>query len=834
MRRRAIPWISAIILVLATVPMLAPDDPQGSVVINEICWAGSAQDPTAEWIELFNTTDTPLDLQGWQLRSSDGAPNILLKGIIQPHSSDDIASGYFLLERDSDDSAPGVDADLTYQGALTNRGEALVLIDSEGRVIDTANAPLLDDESLSWPAGSDDRGVPSFASMERVQFQVADEPANWASCTAAYPEDSSGSFSGTPKMENSAYNVLPEVNVVITPTIPHPGMPAQFNAEGSRDFNDPIESYAWDFGDGVAASGSIVMHTFPERGSYTITLTLTDSKGGQTTWVHQVLVALTTPPVADFSLVLKQDETILRVGDPITFQDESSDHDSELAAWKWQFGDGAEASGQIVCHSYTAYGEVIVGLRVTDTQGEVGVQTRSLSILSQLPVAIVSFSSERPNQGETIRFDASESFDPDGQIASYHWDFDGDGLFDTEGPDAIVDHAYDSGGCFVVRVQVVDDQSQIAFREATLNVNPAPVVAFQISNFEPLELESVTFTDLSTDVGGSMADWAWDFGDGTLSNERSPSHIYQQSGPMNVTLSVSDELGAEATAAAILHVGNLEPVAVLSASATTLPTGTRFSFDASTSSDPSPKGALTQYEWSLGEAGVFDLSTSSPTLTHAFQDDGQVAIRVRVTDTDGASAVSAPLVITVTNRAPVISQITWEPGAPLDGDEVVFTVRASDPDGEITGWTWALDTGARGSAEEFSAVFSDHGSYEISVTVRDDDGASSQPLAVTIPVSNASPVAQFSVVQGSACGLSGVRFNAAGSYDPSPQGEIVHMAWSFGDGTTCPGNSAECSDSDRWSPEHCYSAPGRYNVTLVVIDEHGAMSSTEKTILIGN
>jgi len=134
MRRRTILLTALSLLLLVTVPVLAPYNLQLTVVINEICWAGTAWDHTAEWIELFNTTDSPVDLEGWQLISSDGAPHIHLQGVLLPHTDADATSGYFLLERGSDESVPGIDADIVYQGALTNSGEALALIDSGKRM----------------------------------------------------------------------------------------------------------------------------------------------------------------------------------------------------------------------------------------------------------------------------------------------------------------------------------------------------------------------------------------------------------------------------------------------------------------------------------------------------------------------------------------------------------------------------------------------------------------------------------------------------------------------------------------------------------------------------
>ncbi|MCK4600420.1 lamin tail domain-containing protein [Candidatus Bipolaricaulota bacterium] len=50
------------------------------VVINEVAWGGSREDPTGEWIELFNSTDHAISLEGWCLVSSDGSPDILRHG----------------------------------------------------------------------------------------------------------------------------------------------------------------------------------------------------------------------------------------------------------------------------------------------------------------------------------------------------------------------------------------------------------------------------------------------------------------------------------------------------------------------------------------------------------------------------------------------------------------------------------------------------------------------------------------------------------------------------------------------------------------------------------
>ena len=124
--------------------------PTPSVVINEVAWMGTTISANNEWIELLNTTENDIDLNGWTLKSKDGVPEVNLSGVI-------FANGYYLLERTSDDTVSGVTADLIYQGALSNGGEALELHNSQNELIDIIDA------TSGWPAGEND----TKATMER-------------------------------------------------------------------------------------------------------------------------------------------------------------------------------------------------------------------------------------------------------------------------------------------------------------------------------------------------------------------------------------------------------------------------------------------------------------------------------------------------------------------------------------------------------------------------------------------------------------------------------------------------------------------------------------------
>lgn len=815
---------------LVSLTAVAPDAP-GSVVINEIAWAGASWDATAEWIELYNTTPAAIDLAGWRLVSSDGAPYIDLCGTIQPHVPGDSATGFFLLERATDDAVPDLPADLIYDASLTDRGEALYLYEPSGRLVDSANAS---DGNVSspWPAGSDAHAVPPHASMERIDPLLPDRADNWVSSTAVPFDDCSNRpILGTPRAENSGFNLPPTPVFEVRPRIPPPGYPVEFDASCSSDDNDRIEEYRWDFGDGTGGSGPIVGHTFAESGEYRVTLTLADGKGGWSELARIVVVEPASPPSADFSIIVRPPDHVHRAGRPIRFQDESSDPEGDIVSWQWDFGDGATATERNPSHSYEQYGEYVVALWVVDAQGEAAVQSRSLTIASLLPIAELTRSPDRPNAGETVRLDASASNDPDGRIARYRWDFDGDGTVDETTSDPIVERRF-AAGEIAVLLTVVDDAGGVSLAVGdAFAVNAPPIAEFRLSSFEADELEPICFTDLSHDEDGEIVDRFWAFGDGATAATADPAHAFDAEGTYAVSLTVTDDNGSKHTTTAEVVIANLPPTADLSTEALERPTGEPFPFDASRSSDPSPCGSIAVYEWDLDGDGTYDRTTTAATLSHAFDDDGTYSVRLRVTDDDGASTVSDPLTVRITNRSPRMRSIDWAPERPTDGDEVLLSATATDDDGEIAQWFWDFDDGIVITASGPTVRFPASGTFTVGVSAEDDDGARSPVLLADVVVANTPPIAEFGIA--AVDGLC-VRFDGSASVDPSPSGVIRHIAWSFGDGTSCPGDAGGCGSGDRWSPVHCYGAPGTYTVTLVVIDDRGALARTARTIHVAD
>ena len=140
-------------------------------------------------------------------------------------------------------------------------------------------------------------------------------------------------------------------------------------------------SYLWNFGDGFTASGTLTpAHTYADDGTYTVTLTVSDSLG----YSAQSTAVVTVNPVAP--TVTTGSSYAATPGQPIAFLATATDPGSaETAAgftYTWNFGDGSTGTGTAPAHAYAATGIYNVTVTVTDADGYSSSATTSATIRS--------------------------------------------------------------------------------------------------------------------------------------------------------------------------------------------------------------------------------------------------------------------------------------------------------------------------------------------------------------------------------------------------------------------------------------------------------------------
>ncbi|KAA0003751.1 MAG: PKD domain-containing protein, partial [Thermoplasmata archaeon] len=93
---------------------------------------------------------------------------------------------------------------------------------------------------------------------------------------------------------------------------------------------------------------------------------------------------------------------------------------------------------------------------------------------------------------------------------------------------------------------VVDNNGATSVKIQEISVkNVPPTAEFFFIPEKPSAGEEINFTDVSSDVDGSIVSWHWDFGDGTASNKQHPIHSYGKGGKYTITLTVEDDDGDE-------------------------------------------------------------------------------------------------------------------------------------------------------------------------------------------------------------------------------------------------------------------------------------------------
>jgi PKD repeat protein len=334
--------------------------------------------------------------------------------------------------------------------------------------------------------------------------------------------------------------------------------------------------------------------------------------------------------------------------------------------------------------------------------------------------------------------------------------------------------------------------------------NQAPVADFDASCGE----NYCFFDNLSADPDGTIVSSSWDYGDGYGSTSQDPFHIYSAPGTYTVTLTVTDNDGAASTASQAVTLPPEAANAAPSASFTSSCSALACDF---TDTSTDPDGTVVAWIWDFGDGN--GSTAQSPSHTYAVA--GDYTVTLTVTDDAGDSSAPHSALVSVSdepNQPPVADF-----SASCGENYCSFSNLSSDADGTIVASSWDYGDGYGSTAQNPFHIYNAPGTYTVTLTVVDDDGASDATSKdVTVPpTSNVTPTAAFT----SSCSDLTCDFTD-GSTDED--GTVVAWSWDFGDG----------SGSAVQSPGHTYAAAGDYTVTLTVTDDDGDTGATTATVSV--
>jgi PKD repeat protein len=406
-----------------------------------------------------------------------------------------------------DVQAPRIYSNSTYGTSLPNNWYATVQAYTQaGKAVTGA--------SLTAPSGS--------TNME-VQFKTSD----------ATLEDSTVTLILKVTDNNNGCDTFIKRNILIYPSIKADyTFPAKIcNGDAvlfgnTSKVNSGSMEFFWNFGTGNAADTSNApepVFQFPSSGKYKVTLTAKTMPYGFVFTKTQDVEVNAIPTVAF-------DKANACLGQDLMFTNKTNPLTAKMA---WDFGNGATATTTDAKYKYNKAGTYNVTLSA-DLNGCVAKLTQKVYQFEK-PVAKFSLVSGTCDNDE-FTF-SNQTTIGSGLVGSF-WNFDDNGSVST---DEAPKYTFSAAGKKNVKLIAMSEFGCKDSMVKSVEVKESPKAGF--TNTPACSLTPTEFTNTTADVAGAVANYAWNFGDGTTSKTKSPSKNWTNLGPKTVTLSVTLDNG---------------------------------------------------------------------------------------------------------------------------------------------------------------------------------------------------------------------------------------------------------------------------------------------------
>ncbi len=491
------------------------------------------------------------------------------------------------------------------------------------------------------------------------------------------------------------------------------GETAIVDASNSYDADGSITSYEWLLDNKVISTNPKFTYTFKLPGVKKIKLRITDDENVSNSITEkEITVFVNSSPEINYLSSINTCNNLVTLS-----ASKAYDKDGDTMSFMWNLGDGQTSYGRSVTHRYSASGSYPVVLTVDDGHNLTNsVAVKQIEVkINSVPVANAG-EDELICTGDVVILDASESFDADGDLLKYEWDF-GDS---TTATGVTVDKVYPLPGLYEVKLKVSDNsllECNSSYDTKILKVVDSPV-AFAGEDILACSHEEVFFNAFkSTDSDGIVNTFSWDFGDGTTGGGEKTSHVYKEPGVYTVILTITgeetkecdnqdtDELIVTVEEAPLADFTYTDSVAVNS----------NVSFNALLSDG---KGSnITSYNWDFGDSTtVIDKEVS-----HKYKKSGNYIVALTIKTDSKASCNSSTTKKAIYVNVKPVASITCEKLDVNPYDRVEFSASNShDPNGKITKYIWDFGDGTSEEGINVLHSYAEAGKYKVVLTVKDD------------------------------------------------------------------------------------------------------------------
>jgi gliding motility-associated-like protein len=548
----------------------------------------------------------------------------------------------------------------------------------------------------------------------------------------------------------------------------------------------PVSS-RWEFGDGGVSNSRSPSYTYDSAGVYTVKLI---NRYGNCTDSVTRNITIGPKPLVNFASV---NHASCKAPFTVDFQDLTQNS----TAWFWDFGDGTTSTEQNPKHTYNQLGQYDITLTATFGGGCQNTVTKPVFVQVVEPTIGVS---NLPSGGcIPYTFSPVHSVKAVDGVASWLWDF-GDGSTSTQSNPS---HVYTSVGSFNIKLRIVTNSGCIkdtTFVDGVKTGSPV-TVDFVANKFDVCASEAVQFTDLSNGAD----EWLWDFGDGTNSIDRNPSHVFADTGYVTITLTAfRNRCGTSEVKTRYLHI--TPPIARFTY---TVDCNNKLLVNFRDSSIIDPTLGNISYRWTFGN-GAGSSTAKDPSFT--FGSFGSHPVTLTVTNGPNCSFTYVGSILLTDEQAAFTSSKTNV----CKDEEFILTANPVNADNiKFYEWTVGNDLPIMDTLPTLRYRLSDSGSYNIRLVIIDTNSCR-DTLVLNSYIRVVGPEPDFGPDAKGTCPNTLITFTDK-TVSAAP---VIKWTWEYGDGTV----------QDYTAPpfNHRYKDVGVYSVKLTVTDNRGCKDS--KTI----
>lgn len=547
-------------------------------------------------------------------------------------------------------------------------------------------------------------------------------------------------------------------------------------------------SWLWDFGDGTTSIIQNPSHSYSALNTYTVSLTVTN--GGCQNTISKNIALFTSAPV------IAMNKTADCKSNAFTFSLTAASS-ANITAYNWDLGDGNTSTAATFGYFYSNTGNYNVNLITTDLNGCKDTITQLVKVYG--PKASFSFAPVLQCTNQDVTFTNSSITDGTNAITSALWDF-GDGT-SVNNISAAVLHKYTLAGSYTSKLKVTDafGCTDSITNASTINILKT-FVDFNTTDTLTCPGGTVQFNNIS--IGNSLT-YSWDFGDGTTSTVKNPSHIYAVPGQYKVKLIGTESIGCIDSAVKVNYITVDIPKASFTLSD---------SFSICPPFQVQFTNTSTFYksvQWNFGD-GNFSTS-NNPKYSYSIPNIYTVTL---IITSPGGCVDSVKKTITVLSNTKGV--LTYSPLSGCYPQTINFKISTDNP----VKYFWDFGDGSTffttDSVQNYQYGYP--GFYLPKVTMQDAQGC-------LIPVFGSDTIkifgakADFGFDKTLFCDVGTVQFRDS-TFTSDPIGSTL---WNFGDGVTV--NNIK-------SPSHNYTVPGLYTVSLTINTTNGCTNTMTKGALI--